>query len=93
MFRALFKSLHRCKISVNVLSTGSRPSARRLAEHTLATWHDLSNLLIGPESLRFVSLFDDELDVWAPEDFSLVEDVSEIAYWSRKDEFAELLTH
>jgi len=78
---------------VNVLSTGSRPSARRLAEHTLATWHDLSNLLIGPESLRFVSLFDDALDVWAPEDFSLVEDVSEVAYWSRKDEFAELLTH
>jgi hypothetical protein len=76
---------------VNVLSTGSRPSARRMAEHTLATWHDLSNLQIGPESLRFISLFDDELDVWAPEDFGLVEDVSEVAYWSHKDEFAELL--
>ncbi len=76
---------------VNVLSTGSRPSARRLAEHTLATWHDLSNRRIGPESMRFISLFDDELDVWAPEHFGLVEDVSEIAYWSRKDEFAELL--
>ena len=77
---------------INVLSTGSRPSARRLAEHTLATWHDLSNLRLGPESLRFVSLFDDELNIWAPEDFMLVEDVSEIAYWSRKDEFVELLT-
>jgi hypothetical protein len=77
---------------VNVLSTGSRPSARRMAEHTLATWHDLSNLRIGPEGLRFISLFDDELDVWAPEDFGLVEGVSEVAYWSRKDEFAELLT-
>ena len=76
---------------VNVLSTGSRPSARRMAEHTLATWHDLSNLQIGPERLRFISLFDDELDVWAPEDFGLVEDVSEVAYWSHKDEFAELL--
>lgn len=78
---------------VNVLSTGSRPSARRLTEHTLATWHDLSNLRLGPEGLRFVSLFDDELDVWAPEDFMLVEDVSEVVYWSRKDEFAELLTN
>jgi hypothetical protein len=29
--------------------------------------------------------------VWAPEDFGLVEDVSEVAYWSHKDEFAELL--
>jgi hypothetical protein len=76
---------------VNVLSTGSRPSARRMAEHTLATWHDLSNYRLGRESLRFISLFDDELDVWAPEDFGLVEDVSDVAYWSRKDEFAELL--
>ncbi len=76
---------------INVLSTGSRPSARRLAEHTLATWHDLSNLQLGPEGLRFVSLFDDELDVWTPEDLRLVEDVSEVAYWSRRDEFAELL--
>lgn len=78
---------------VNVLSTGSRPSARRLAERTLATWHDLSNLQIGPESLRFISLFDDELDVWAPEDFGLVEDVSEVAYWSHKDEFVELIVN
>lgn len=77
---------------VNVLSTGSRPSAHKLAEHTLATWYDLSNLSIGPESLRFISLFDDDLDVWTPEDFALVEDVSEVVYWSRKDEFAELLT-
>lgn len=76
---------------VNVLSTGSRATARRMAEHTVATWHDLSNLKFGPESLRFVSLFDDELDVWTPEIFGLVEDLSDVAYWSRKDEFAELL--
>lgn len=76
---------------VNVLSTGSQPSARRMAEHALSTWYDLSHLRLGPESLRFVSLFDDELDVWTPEDFGLVEDVSDVAYWSRKDEFAELL--
>lgn len=77
---------------VNVLSTGSRASARRLSERTLATWHDLSNLRMGPEGLRFISLFDDELDVWSQEDFGLVEGVSEIAYWSRKDELTELLT-
>lgn len=77
---------------VNVLSTGSKASARRLSEHTLAVWHDLSNLRMGPEGMRFISLFDDDLDVWSPEDFGLVEDVSEVAYWSRKDELAELLT-
>ncbi len=77
---------------VNVLSTGSRTSARRLTEHMVATWHDLSNYRLGRESVRFVSLFDDDLDVWSPEDFVLVEDLSEVAFWSRKDEFAEMLT-
>lgn len=76
---------------VNVLSTGSKVSARRIAEHTLAAWVDLSNYKMGAENLRFVSLFDDDLDVWTPESFALVEDVSEIAYWSHRDEFAELL--
>ncbi|QIN77539.1 DUF1828 domain-containing protein [Rubrobacter marinus] len=77
---------------IYVLSTGSRATSRRLVEHTLATWYDLNNLQVGPEALRFVSLFDDELDVWTPEDFGLLEDLSEVAYWSRKDEFVELLT-
>jgi hypothetical protein len=76
---------------VNVLSTGSRQAARRIAEHTVATWHDLSNYRLGREQVRFISLFDDDLDVWTPEDFILVEDLSDVAFWSRKDEFAELL--
>lgn len=76
---------------VYVLSTGSRAVARKATEHVLAAWYDLSHLRVRSDPIRFVSLFDDTLDVWAPEDFRLVEDLSEVSYWSRPDEFAEKL--
>jgi hypothetical protein len=62
-----------------------------MTEHVLATWYDLSNFKIGPEALQFVSLFDDTQDVWSPEDFRLVSDLSEVAHWSKPDEFAARL--
>lgn len=34
----------------------------------------------------FVSLFDDTADVWADEDFRLVEPLSTVSRWSRPDE-------
>lgn len=77
---------------VYVLGTGSRAAARSVSEHVLAAWYDLNNLRLGPEGLQFVSLFDDTMDVWSPEDFRLVEDLSSIARWSRPDEVAEMLT-
>lgn len=76
---------------VCVLSTGSRAAGRKIVEHVLATWFDLNVLTVGEQPLRFVSLFDDTMDVWQPEDFSLVDPVSELARWSRPDEFEELL--
>jgi hypothetical protein len=51
----------------------------------------LSNLKVGPEALQFVSLFDDTMDVWSREDFNLVSELSEIAHWSKPDEFAAKL--
>jgi hypothetical protein len=76
---------------VCVLSTGSRAAGHKIAEHVLATWYDLSALSVGAQPLRFVSLFDDTMDVWQAEDFSLVDSVSEVTRWSRPDEFEELL--
>lgn len=73
------------------LSTGNRAAAKRMAEHVIATWHDLSYLKVGREAQTFISLFDDTIDVWSNEDFNLLELLSEIAYWSRPDEFAERL--
>jgi len=76
---------------IYILSTGSRSRAQEEADRTLAAWHDLSNWKAGPEALRFISLFDDTLDVWTEEDFRLVEDVSEVTYLSRPDEFLDKL--
>ena len=76
---------------VSVLSTGSRGATKRISEHVLAQWYDLSHLRIGPEPLKFISLFDDTSDVWANEDFRLVEQVSDVALWSAPDEFHRVL--
>ena len=76
---------------VFLLSTGSRGTVRRLAEHVLAGCVDLSHLKVNQSGLAFVSLFDDTEDVWRPEDFNLVDEHSEIARWSRPDEFESLL--
>ena len=76
---------------VFLLSTGSRGAVHRLTEHVFAGCGDLNHLKIDQPSLTFISLFDDTEDVWRPEDFSLVEVNSEIALWSRPDEFERLL--
>ena len=76
---------------VAVLATGSRAAARRVTEHVVATWHDLSPFAVGPSSIRFVSLFDDTSDVWEEHDFRLVESISEVCRWSRPDEVERLI--
>ena len=76
---------------VFLLSTGSRGTVRRLAEHVLAGCVDLNYLKVNQPGLAFVSLFDDTEDVWRPEDFNLVDEHSEIARWSHPDEFESLL--
>ena len=74
---------------VFLLSTGTRGAVLRVAEHVVTRCVDLSHL--KQPALTFVSLFDDTVDVWRPEDFNLVEEHSEIARWSRPDEFESLL--
>lgn len=76
---------------VFLLSTGSRSAARHITEHVLAGCYDLSHLKIGDPRVSFVSLFDDTADVWRPEDFRMVDDVSEVALWSQPDEFETIL--
>jgi hypothetical protein len=76
---------------VSVLSTGSKSAARSIVDHVVTTWFDLNQLKVGAESLAFVSLFDDTMDVWREEDFRLVGEVSETARWSQPDGFLNLI--
>ena len=77
---------------VYVLTTGNRSAARGIVKHVLAAWYDLHYLAAGPEALRFVSLFDDTVDVWADEDFRLITSLSTVSRWSNPREFAEILS-
>ncbi len=74
---------------VRVLSTGSRAVGRAMVYQSTSMWHDLNYLKVGKEAIQFISLFDDSVDVWNPDDIQLVESLSDIAYWSRPDEFLE----
>lgn len=77
---------------VYVLCTGNRSAARSITNLVHTAWYDLSHLEVGPEALKFVSLFDDTADVWAEEDFRLLGELSEITRWSAPDRFREVLT-
>lgn len=75
---------------VKVLSTGSRAAAKQITDTVVAGWYDLSHLSMA-QNYKFVSLLDDTSDVWTAEDIRRAGDLSEVAYWSRPDEFAEKL--
>ena len=76
---------------VFLLSTGSRGAVHRITDHVVTGCVDLYHLKEIQSNLEFVSLFDDTVDVWRPEDFSLVDAFSQVARWSAPDEFQALL--
>ena len=76
---------------VSVLSAGSRSGAYRVTERAIARCVDLNPLKERQPELAFVSLFDDTQEVWLGEDFKMVSGLSEIALWSRPEQFAEIL--
>ena len=76
---------------VFLLSTGSRETVHQITEHVVAGCIDLRHLKESQSNLEFVSLFDDTVDVWRPEDFSQVDAFSRVARWSAPDEFQAIL--
>lgn len=77
---------------VQVLSTGSKAAANTKANNVVAAWVDLTQFKVGTQPLRFISLFDDTLDVWKMETIRQLEELSDIAYWSDSGKFIEMLT-
>lgn len=76
---------------VQVLSTGSRGAARTKANNAIAAWTDLSHYKMRTSPVRFISLFDDTIDVWSQSTISHLEDYSDIAYWSSPKVFVKML--
>lgn len=87
-----FYTRHSRHISlINVLNAGSRAAANSRADNVFTAWSDLSYLKGTGKVWQFISLFDDSFEVWTSENIRLLEEVSNIAYWSRRDEFKGML--
>ncbi|NJL01086.1 MAG: DUF1828 domain-containing protein [Spirulinaceae cyanobacterium SM2_1_0] len=69
---------------IAVLSTGSRTNAQALTDRTFATWYDLRGIKIS-QTASFLSVIDDDADVWSGDRLSLLAEFSEVVYWSQPD--------
>lgn len=91
-WRIDFHTWHRSHSSfLQVLSTGSKGAANAKADKTIAAWTDLSHYRVRRSPIRFVSLFDDTLDIWAPSIISHVAEYSDIVYWSQPETLTRVL--
>jgi hypothetical protein len=77
---------------IEVLSTGNRSAANTKVNNAVAAWVDLNLLQLNTEPLRFISLFDDSLDVWSNSHISQLAEFSQICYASKPEELIEQLT-
>jgi hypothetical protein len=76
---------------IDVLSTGSKAAANSKVDSVVATWYDLNHVLLTQQGIKFISLFDDTLDIWSPANIQQLEDISEVAYWSRPESLRALV--
>ncbi len=92
-WRLDFRTYHpRRSALVEVLSTGNRSAANSKVNNTVAAWVDLNQFQLTTAPLRFISLFDDTLDVWSNTHISQLAEHSEICYVSNREELIEQLT-
>lgn len=76
---------------IELVSTGSRAAANARVDNTFVTWADINYLKVSSDDIKFISLLDDTLDIWTLENIRFLEQISDIAYWSRPEQFAELI--
>ena len=77
---------------VRLLGTRAKGATRRMVEHAVAGWVDMSHLRESQHGPTLVSLFDDTKNVWRGSDFRQLEIHSKIARWSQPEELNRILT-
>ena len=76
---------------VQILSTGSKAAARGIITHVFTAFSDIGTANDRGFPRR-IAVFDDNLDIWDPGDYALVQQASDaVARWSRPDELESLL--
>jgi hypothetical protein len=92
-WRVDFQTRHpRRSALIEVLSTGNRGATQTKVNNSVAAWVDLNSYQLTAEPLRFISLFDDSLDVWSSSQISQVAEFSQVCYLSQPEELIEQLT-
>ena len=76
---------------VFLLSAKTRPTARRRVNEVFTAWFDLGAKRESHSQPAFISLIDDTTRAWRNEDYNLLMQQSNIAFWSQKDELERLL--
>ncbi len=77
---------------VFLLSAKTRQTARRKVHEVFTAWYDLGARKESLHQPVFISLFDDTTRAWRDEDYNLLNQQSNVAFWSQKDELEKLLT-
>ena len=74
-----------------LLDGDSKSAARQRVEQVVAGWYDLRHLKENGDGPATISLFDDTRGEWEQELLRLVEPLSEVALWSQRDRFEQML--
>jgi len=78
---------HRPRL-VETLSSQSRSYANTLVSRVVRTWHDLLRV---DGRYGYVSLVDDSTDVWRPEWFDQLANLSEVVVWGERERLPAIL--
>ena len=76
---------------VFLLSAKTRTTARRRVNEVVTAWFDLGANSESHSRPAFISLIDDTTRAWRDEDYNLLKQQSDVAFWSRKDDLERLL--
>jgi hypothetical protein len=71
---------------ISVLSSGSRQAAKSSVTQAFTCFYDIRHATRSDALTRsFVSLVDDQNDVWEEADFKLLSEVSDVAFWTEPE--------
>jgi hypothetical protein len=83
-----FKSVPKRPWLVETLSSQSRSYANMLVSRVVRIWHDLRRV---DGRYGYLALLDDSTDIWKPEWFDQMAELSEVVVWSQRERLPDLL--
>ena len=76
-------------VLINILSANHLREANRRSDYVFSTWFDLSYR--KTENSNFISLIEDNEKIWSSDNINLLNQVSNVVFWSEKSKFQSVL--